>query len=41
MGDFSFLFHFSIKFLLANRIAPDGTSRLAASHFGLTIVLIR
>ena len=33
--DFDFLFHFSVKFLLANRIAPDGTPRSAASHLGL------
>ena len=32
---FSFLFHFSIKFVNANRIAPDGTPRFAASHLGL------
>ena len=24
-----------MKFLLANRIAPDGTTRFAASHLGL------
>ena len=34
-GDFSFLFHFSMNFLLANRIAADGTPRSAASHLGL------
>ena len=34
-SDFEFLFHFSMKFLLANRIAPDGTPRSAASHLGL------
>ena len=33
-GDFSFLFHFSRKFLPANRIAPDVTPRSAASHLG-------
>ena len=33
--DLSFLFHFSMKFMKANRIAPDGTSRFAASHLGL------
>ena len=27
-SDFEFLFHFSIKFLQANRIAPDGTPHL-------------
>ena len=31
----SFLFHFSMKFIYANRIAPDGTPRFAASHRGL------
>ena len=35
MCNFSFLYHFSMKILLANRIAPDGTPRLAASHLGL------
>ena len=34
-SDFYFLSHFSMKFLLANRIAPDGTSHSAASHLGL------
>ena len=33
--DLSFLFHFSKKFISANRIAPDGTPRFAASHLGL------
>ena len=33
--DFYFLSHFSLNFLFANRIAPDGTSRSAASHLGL------
>ena len=28
-------FHFSPKFIKANRIAPDGTPRSAASHLGL------
>ena len=32
---FSFLIHFSLKILSANRIAPDGTPRFAASHLGL------
>ena len=32
---FLFLSHFSMKFLHANRIAPDGTPRSAASHLGL------
>ena len=31
----SFIFHFSIQFLQANRISPDGTPRFAASHLGL------
>ena len=34
-SEFSFLSHFSMKFLCANRIAPDGTPRSAASHLGL------
>ena len=34
-SDFYFLSHFSMKFLGANRIAPDGTPRSAASHLGL------
>ena len=33
-SDFSFLFHFSMKIISANRIAPDGTPRFAA-HLGL------
>ena len=33
---FSFLFHFSMKIMSANRIAPDdGTPRFAASYLGL------
>ena len=28
-------YHVSMKFLCANRIAPDGTPRSAASHLGL------
>ena len=32
---FSFLFHFSVKTISANRIAPDGTPRFAASHLAL------
>ena len=32
---FSSLFHFSMKFMSANRIAPDGTPQNAASHLGL------
>ena len=35
VSDFYFLSHFSMKFLCANRIAPDGTPRSAASHLGL------
>ena len=34
-SDFYFLSHFSMKFLYANRIAPDGTPRSAASHLEL------
>ena len=34
-SDFYFLSHFSMKFLCANRIAPDGTPSSAASHLGL------
>ena len=34
-SDFYFLSHFSMKFLCAYRIAPDGTPRSAASHLGL------
>ena len=30
-----FLSHFSMKFICANRIDPDGTPRSAASHLGL------
>ena len=33
--EFEFLFHFSMNILYANRIAPDGTPRFAASHLGL------
>ena len=33
--DLIFLFTFSMNFLQANRIAPDGTPRFAASHLGL------
>ena len=32
---FSFLFHFLMKIMSANRIAPDGMPRLAASNLGL------
>ena len=34
-GEFDYLFHFSMKFLQANKIAPDGTLHSAASHLGL------
>ena len=34
-SDFFFLSNFSMKFLCANRIAPDGTPRSAASYLGL------
>ena len=34
-GDFRFLFTFSMIFLQANRIVPDGTQRSAAAHLGL------
>ena len=34
-SNFSFLFHFSMKIMSANRIAPDRTPRFAASHLGL------
>ena len=34
-SDFEFLFHFSMKILIANRIAPDGTSHSVASYLGL------
>ena len=34
-SDFSFLFHFSMKIMLPNRIAPDGTPLFAVSHLGL------
>ena len=33
-SDFQFLNKFLMKILLANRIAPDGTPRSAASHLG-------
>ena len=38
-SDFYFLSHFSMKFLGANRIAPDGTPHSAASHLGLFCLL--
>ena len=34
-SDFKILFNFSIKILKANRIAPDGTPRSAASRLEL------
>ena len=34
-SDFSFLFQFSMKFMSANKIAPYGKLRFAASHLGL------
>ena len=34
-SDFKFSYNFLMKFLLANRIAPDGMPRSAASHLGL------
>ena len=34
-SDVSFLFHFLMTIMLANRIAPDGTPPFAASHLGL------
>ena len=34
-SDFYFKSYFSMTFLCANRIAPDGTPRSAASHLGL------
>ena len=34
-SDFYILLNFSMKILFANRIAPDGTPRSAASHMGL------
>ena len=34
-SNFSFLFHFSIKIISANRIASDGMPHFAASHLGL------
>ena len=34
-SDFESLFHFLMKFLCTNRIAPDGMPRSEASHLGL------
>ena len=39
-NDFHFLSHFSIKFLYANRIAPDGTPHSEVSHLGLCCLLM-
>ena len=36
---FIFSSHFSMEFLCANRIAPDGTPRSAASHLGYIVCL--
>ena len=38
-SDFKFSYKFFMKILVANRIAPDGTQRSAASHLGLTVCL--
>ena len=35
LGASGVIFHFSMKIKIANRIAPDGTPRFAASHLGL------
>ena len=35
LGTSGLIFHFSKKIISANRIAPDGTPRFAASHLGL------
>ena len=34
-GNILYLLHFSMKFMQANRIAPDGTPRSSASNLGL------
>ena len=34
-SNFSCLFHFSMKIMIVNRIAPDGTPHCAASHLWL------
>ena len=39
-GYFFLLFYFSMKIVLASRIAPDGTPRFAASHLGLFCLLM-
>ena len=35
MSNFSFVFHFWMKFMKANRIAVDGTPHFEESHLGL------
>ena len=39
-SDFYFIYYFSMNFLCANRISPDGTPRSAASHLGLFCLLM-
>ena len=39
MGYASFLFHFSMKCLKANRIAPYGTLCIAVLHLGYSICM--
>ena len=34
-SDFSFLYHSPLKYVKANRIAPEGTPHFATSHLGL------
>ena len=34
-SDFEFLFHFSMKILLANKLTPDGVQHTVASYLGL------
>ena len=34
-SNFSFLFHFSMKIMTSNRIAPDGMPNFAGPHLGL------
>ena len=34
-SNFTFSFHFSMKFVSVNRIVAEGTPRFAASHLGL------
>ena len=40
-SNFSFLFHFSMKILSANRIAPDGAPRLRRHIWGYSVCLCR